>query len=168
MLHFRAELFGHHEVPLVITDATAEFSATLNDDETELTYELTWNDLESAPIKAHIHLGKPGTNGSDIVTLCDADGLDPFDNVIPTMEGLSGSVAGTLRSDHVVDVSTQFAGRSVNQGIARGEFGKFVAALKDGFCHVNIHTQNYSAPIGLLRGQIEKGARNIPAGRKDV
>ena len=153
---FRANLTGYDEVPLIMTSASGRLDASLSDDETELAFTLTWSDLESAPRKAHIHLGKEGINGGDIVTLCSWKSEDEHGHGVPRMSGLNGSAEGTVTAEHVVDVSWPLNREPVPQGIAAGEFAKFVAALKKGVCYVNIHTKNYQAPAGLIRGQILK------------
>ena len=49
----------------VATTGTGTFKATINKDDTEIEYELTFNNLESDVRQAHIHIGHPQNAGGD-------------------------------------------------------------------------------------------------------
>jgi hypothetical protein len=156
MSTFGAILRGHYEVPLVITEAKGDFKASLSRNGRELNYKLRWSGLDSAPLKAHIHLGKTGMVGGDILTLGNSDGKDTFKNHVAEMVGLDGSIEGTVSAEHVADVTFRFLGQDVFQGIRRREWAKFITALRNGYCYVNIHTETYVPPSGIIRGQIRQ------------
>ena len=52
-----------------ITDATGTFKATVNDD-SSLTYTLTYKNLSSAVLQSHIHIGATKVAGSITIFLC--------------------------------------------------------------------------------------------------
>ena len=57
-------LTGYEEVPAVSTEAGAVFKARISRDESEITYELTYSNLEGNVTQSHIHFGQQGVNGS--------------------------------------------------------------------------------------------------------
>ena len=57
---FREFLNGYKEAAAPIaTTGTGTFRATINKDETEIDYELTFENLEGDVRQAHIHIGHP-------------------------------------------------------------------------------------------------------------
>lgn len=141
----RALLTGQEEVPVVITTGNGTFSAVINKDETEITYELSYSDLESNATQAHIHLGQPKVNGGIAVWLC-SNLASP-----PTPPGLnqpcplrSGTFTGVITGDSIVG--------PVSQGLTTGELGQLIRAIRDGNTYVNVHTVN--SPNGEIRSQI--------------
>ena len=85
---------------------------------------------------AHIHFGKPATNGGVIAFLCGGGGK-------PACPA-SGEVSGVIMPDDVVGPEAQ--------GIAPGEFHELVRAIKRNATYVNVHTETY--PTGELRGNV--------------
>src|SRR5687767_4107945 len=75
--NFKGTLSGFEEVPSVSTAASGEFRASINDAETEITYELSYSDLEGTVQQAHIHFGQAGVNGAIEVFLCTNLGNAP-------------------------------------------------------------------------------------------
>ena len=69
---FREFLNGTNEAAAVVsTTGSGTFHATINRDETEITYELTFKDLEAPVRQAHIHIGWPQNSGGIVLWLCD-------------------------------------------------------------------------------------------------
>src|SRR5215467_1939754 len=150
-------LSGYQEAPPVSTQAGAEFHAQISKDETEITYQLTYHDLEALVTQSHIHFGQPGVSGAIEIWLCgNADRLaapppagvqrcpDP-----PT--GGTATITGTLTA---ADVTGQpLNGLNGGQGIQPGEFAEVIRALKAGMTYVNVHSQKF--PGGEIRGQID-------------
>lgn len=64
---WRASLAGSNEVPPNASSATGSFSAKAGTG--EITYTLTWNNLTSGVIAAHIHLAPVGVNGPIVIPL---------------------------------------------------------------------------------------------------
>jgi hypothetical protein len=135
--HLRADLSGYNEVPPISTAANGEFRATINRDETEIEYELSYDDMSSAVLFAHIHFGTTGVNGGVATFLCGGGGK-------PACPA-SGSVSGTIVAADIIGPG--------GQGIAAGEFSELVAAIREGAAYANAHTTNF--PGGEIRGQID-------------
>ena len=58
-------------------------------------------------------------------------------------------MTGTLRPADVIGPASE--------GIAPGEFGELVRAIRAGATYANVHTEKY--PGGEIRAQLEKGKR---------
>src|SRR5579864_6403873 len=94
----RANLTGIQEVAAatVITDATGTFTATINDDAT-ITYTLTYKNLSSAVLQAHIHIGATKISGNVSIFLCSNLGNGPAGTpACPDDATHSGSVSRTV------------------------------------------------------------------------
>jgi hypothetical protein len=121
---FTANLAGVQENPPVTTDAGGTGSFSLNSDQTELKYEITYIGLSGTLTGGHFHMGAVGANGS-VVRSISATG-DPA----------SATISGTWSS---TDASQPFT-----QALAK--------ALLAGQLYVNFHTA--ANPGGEMRGQI--------------
>jgi CHRD domain len=154
-------LLGFEEVPAVSTVAQGEFKATINKDETEITYELSYSALEGDVQQAHIHFGQRGVNGGISVWLCSnlptppTPASPPFP---PTQACLPSpaTITGTITPNHVVGPA--------GQGIAAGEFAELIRAIRAGSTYVNVHTTKF--PGGEIRSQIDHGDGNEHGTRK--
>ncbi len=68
---FNEFLNGLNEAAAVVsTTGTGTFRATINNDETEIAYTLTFKDLEGDVRQAHIHIGLPQNAGGIVLWLC--------------------------------------------------------------------------------------------------
>lgn len=134
-----AALNGFQEIPAIASrTSVGQFRATISDDETAITYELTYPLLEGGAVSAaHIHLGQEGVAGGIIAFLCGGGNKPacPDSNV----------VSGTI-------VATDILGPAA-QGIAPGEFAEALRAIRFGKTYVNVHTVTYLG--GEIRGQIK-------------
>ena len=54
--HIQATLIGYKEVPVVSTDASGTFRATIANDDQSIKYELTYSGLQGTVLQAHIHV----------------------------------------------------------------------------------------------------------------
>ena len=156
-------LTGYEEVPAVSTQANAEFHARISRDETQITYEETYRDLEGLVTQSHIHFGQMGVNGSIEVWLCgNPDRLPaPPPTTVPPIQtcpdpppGGSATITGTITA---ASVTGQPAGTGPvpgagTQGIQPGEFDELIRALKAGKTYVNVHSTKF--PGGEMRSQI--------------
>lgn len=148
-------LSGFEEVPVVSTTGSGEFSATINKDETQISYRLSYANLEGNIQQAHIHLGQRSVNGGISVWLCSnlptppTPASPPFP---PTQACLSSpaTITGVITPNHVVGPT--------GQGIAPTEFAELIRAIKAGKTYVNIHTDKF--PGGEVRSQIDHGDGN--------
>ena len=84
---FSAELDVDQQVPdPVITDASGTATVTLNGDQTEVTYSVSYTGLSGAPTNAHFHVGAAGEGGGV------QHGIG--DNIVDNGDG-SGTIDGT-------------------------------------------------------------------------
>jgi len=142
----RVELTGRQEVPAVSTAATGELRATIFNDDSALTYELSYAGLEGTVTQAHIHLGQHSVNGGIAVWLCSNLASPPTPAGVQACP-LAGTITGTITAADVVGPA--------GQGVAPGQFAELLAALRDGLTYVNVHTT--LVPGGEIRSQIAPG-----------
>ena len=116
--------------------ATGSFEATIDDDASEIDFTLTFANLEAPVLFAHIHFGQRSVNGGVAAFLCGGGGKPACPQ--------SGTVTGTIVPADVVGPA--------GQGIAAGEFGELVAAIRAGRTYANVHSTKF--PAGEVRGQI--------------
>jgi hypothetical protein len=139
-------LTGYEEVPAVSTVASADFRAVIGSDNRSIQYQLTYFNLEGAPLQAHIHFGQTSVNGGIVVWLCGnppAVSPPPGTQLCPNPPA---TIFGTLRPSDVVATANA-------QGIAPGEFEELIRAIQAGKTYVNIHSTKF--PGGEVRSQIE-------------
>lgn len=132
-----AQLNGYKEVPAISTTGGGRFSAEIGNGKVD--YTLRYGDLEGGDVLfAHIHLGRPATNGGVAAFLCGG-GSKP---ACPQ----SGTVTGVIVASDVVG--------PVEQGIDPGEFDELKRAIKAKSTYVNVHTETF--PTGEIRGNLLK------------
>jgi CHRD domain len=140
----REELSGYEEDPLVrSTPGNGSFKARISDQREEIDYRLSYADLESDVTQAHIHFGGPRQSGGISVYLCTNLGNGPAGTQACPPDG--GTVSGTIRPADVVGPT--------DQGIAVGEFGELIDAIRHGVTYVNVHTVVLTG--GEIRAQLE-------------
>jgi hypothetical protein len=132
-------LQGFQEVPAISTSGNGLFAAFIGDD-TSISYTLAYSDLQGAAVSgAHIHLGQPGVSGGIVIHFCGTGGK-------PACPAPPAVLTGTATSADVVAVPAQ--------GIAAGEIGEVIRAMREGKAYVNVHTTPDFAG-GEIRGQIQ-------------
>jgi hypothetical protein len=148
----RATLTGFEEPPSISTTGRGTFRATISRDETSISYELRFSDLEGNVTQSHIHIAQRGVNGGIAMWLCGTEALPgpagtPRCNATePANEGM---VTGVLTAAQVIGPS----GPVTNpQSIAPGEFDEVLRAIRAGVAYVNVHSSR-NGP-GEIRGQI--------------
>jgi hypothetical protein len=139
----RETLVGYQEVPALSTPGIGEFNARIDAKDSEIRYELSYADTESAVTQAHIHFENATNNGAIVVFLCTNLGNGPVGT--QACPAAPATITGTIRP---ADVTAGAAG----QGIAAGEFGELVAAIRAGATYVNVHT--VVRPGGEIRAQL--------------
>lgn len=147
--HLKASLVGIQEVAAgtIITDATGTFTATVNDDST-ITYTLTYKNLSSAVLQSHIHIGAVGTSGNVSVFLCSNLGNGPAGTpACPDDATHSGSVSRTVSAADVTNIAA-------SQGVPAGDMKDVVRAIASHVTYANVHSKNF--PAGEIRGQIKQ------------
>ena len=144
---FKADtLTGYQEATTlgpISTTGSGSFEATLNSEGTEISYTLTYRDLEGVLVTdgvvtaAHIHFGQRGVSGGVIAFLCGGGGK-------PACPASPGTVSGTINAANIVGPA--------GQGIEAGSFAEAVRALRAGMVYANVHTTRW--PSGEIRGQV--------------
>ncbi|MCM3900155.1 MAG: CHRD domain-containing protein [Pyrinomonadaceae bacterium] len=148
----REFLKGFEEVPAVSTVADGEFRARISHDQTQIQWELSYSDLESAVQQAHIHLGQKDVNGGITVFLCTNLGNGPAGIQLcpPSPATISGTI---MAADVSPNIPATLAAR--NQGLNTGELDELIRAIRAGKTYVNVHTTD--RPGGEIRSQINHG-----------
>ena len=145
----REFLTGREEVPTVVSTGNGEFRAQINDRDDEITYELSYRELEGAVQQAHIHLGQKGVNGGITVFLCTNLGNGPAGT--QPCPAPPATVTGTIRpADVSPNIPATAAARA--QGLEPGEFDELVDAIRAGVTYVNVHSTKF--PGGEIRSQL--------------
>jgi len=111
-----ATLIGFKEVPTISTVGDGKFQAQINEDDTEIQYELSYSDLEGNVQQAHIHFGQTGVNGGITVFLCTNLGNGPVGT--QACPPSPATITGTITANEVSpDITATAAARA--QGLAR-------------------------------------------------
>lgn len=143
-------LTGYEEVPSVSTTGNGRFSARINNDESEIQWELSYSDLEGAVQQAHIHFAQAGVNGGISVFLCTNLGNGPAGT--QPCPAPPATISGTIVA---ADVSPNIPATldARNQGLGTGEIDELIAAIRAGSTYVNVHST--FRPTGEIRSQID-------------
>jgi len=138
---FKADtLTGYQEAAAVpiSTVGTGSFEASLNGAGDEISYTLTYADLEGGVVtQAHIHFGQRGVSGGVIAFLCGG-------STKPACPASPATVTGTITAADIIGPGTQ--------GIEAGSFDEAVRAIRAGMVYANVHTTRW--PSGEVRGQV--------------
>jgi len=149
---FRSDrLTGYQEVVgpgPISTTGRGTFEATLNAAGDEISYRLTYSDLDTMVAggivtQAHIHFGQRAVGGGIIAFLCGT-AVSPGPAGTPTCPQPSGTVTGTIKAAQIIGPN--------GQGIEPGSFAEAVRALRAGMVYANVHTTRW--PAGEIRGQV--------------
>jgi hypothetical protein len=142
--HLEASLAGGEEVPARLTGASGEAKFKLNNDGSELRYELEVEDITNV-VQAHIHIGPPGVNGPIVVFL--------YGPVAPGGGPIEGRIArGTITADDLINT------------LAGHPLSDLLAEIRAGNAYVNVHTNDGidppttgpgDFPGGEIRGQVQ-------------
>jgi hypothetical protein len=146
--HLKASLTGIQEVAAatVITEATGTFTGTVNDDST-ITYTVTYKNLSSAVLQSHIHIGATKVSGGVSIFLCSNLGNGPAGTpACPDDATHSGTVSRTVSAADVIGPA--------GQGVTAGDMKDVVRAIASHVTYANVHSKNF--PAGEIRGQIRQ------------
>jgi len=143
----RAELEPIQEVPALSTPGQGKFRGTISKDGEELSFELSYEDLQGEVAQAHLHLGQKSVNGGISIFLCTNLGNGPAGT--PACPAAPAEIEGTLSAIDVIG--------PIGQGIDLGEWEEVVQAIRDGVVYVNVHTDLF--PGGEIRGQLRVNQR---------
>ena len=136
----REELSGFEEDPAALsTTGTGSLRLEIDEDDQELTYELSYADLEGIVAAAHIHLGGVAQSGGVSAFLC---GNGPAGT--QACPPAPATITGTLTAANVIGPASQ--------GILPGEMAELIEAIEADTTYVNVHTAKY--PTGEIRSQL--------------
>jgi hypothetical protein len=140
----REELSGFEEDPAALsTTGTGTLRLDVDEESLELTYELSYADLEGAVTQAHIHLGGTAQSGGISTFLCSNLGNGPAGT--QACPPAPATITGTLTAANVIG--------PVPQGILAGEMAELIDAIEVDTTYVNVHTTKY--PGGEIRSQLD-------------
>jgi hypothetical protein len=146
----REDLVGYQEVPAISTTGNGTFKARIDRNGQQISYRLTYADLEGAVQQAHIHIGQRAVNGQIVAFLCSNLGNGPAGT--PACPPAPGTVEGTIEPADVLD-TTAPPPETAGQGIEAGAFDELVDAIKAGATYANVHSTKW--PGGEIRAQLE-------------
>jgi hypothetical protein len=146
--NFRAHLNGYNEVvggPGASTGSvstTGHGQASLRIFSDHIHYVLDYADMSGGTVCcSHIHFAQQHVGGGVSAFLCGGGGK-------PACTTPNGHFEGDIVAADVIGPA--------DQGIAPGELGELVSAIRAGATYVNVHTTP-SYPEGEIRGQIVHG-----------
>jgi CHRD domain len=140
---FQGTLTGYQEVPAVSTGASGTFAATVRVHHDKIWWKLHYEGLTGEVTQAHIHFAQRDVNGGIAVNLCS--NLEPPPPRTQPCPPAPATITGVARPTDVVGPA--------DQGIAPGEFGELVAAMRAGLTYANVHSETF--PAGEIRAQLE-------------
>lgn len=137
-----AKLLALREVPSVNAPGHGAFEGTINDNDTQVDWELTYTAMEGAVTQAHLHFAQAGVNGGIIIFLCSNLGNGPAGT--PACPADDGHLTGSFTGDDIQTVA--------GQGVAPGEIFGVLRGIRTGNVYANVHTDRF--PGGEIRGQL--------------
>lgn len=155
---FSTRLSGYNETPLTLNSTgSGEFAARVNNDGS-VSYTLSYRDLASPVLQAHIHFGRPAITGQIVLFLC-TNLAPPAGVPVPQACPQEGTISGTLTAADVIARPTQ----GVDSGAAG--LAEMVNAMRASAAYANVHTQTFTT--GEIRGTVGPGGGHIEDGDED-
>lgn len=137
-------LSGYEEDPAALsTTGSGQFRARIDDKAQEISFQLSYANLEGVVTQAHIHFGGRAQSGGISAFLCSNLGTGPAGT--QACPAAPGMVTGVIRPAEVIGPNAQ--------GIAPGQFAELVKAIRNGTAYANVHSEKY--PGGEVRGQLD-------------
>ena len=143
----KTRLIGYEETPVTINSpARGDFRATIGAGGTVIEYVLTYRDLSSPVLQAHIHFGRPAISGGIVLFLCTNLVPPPGVPAPQACPNAPATITGALTAANVIAVP--------GQGIDAGAvgFAEMLKAIQADAAYVNVHTTNH--PSGEIRGRL--------------
>jgi hypothetical protein len=143
---YHEQLSGFNETLVALsTSGEGQFELKIDRDAQEMSYVLSYANLEGSVLQAHIHFGSPAQTGGISVFLCTNLGNGPAGT--QPCPAAPATISGSI---HAADVIGPTA-----QGISAGQFSELLAAIDAEFTYVNVHSTLY--PGGEIRSQLQHG-----------
>jgi len=141
-------LSGFQETLVALsTTGNGHFVARISKDNSEISWQLSYGDLEAPVTQAHIHFGARAQTGGVSVFLCSNLGNGPAGTpACPASASEDSPLTGVATAANVIGPAAQ--------GIAAGEFAELLAAIRAGVAYVNVHSTKY--PGGEIRAQFPR------------
>lgn len=141
-------LSGYQETLVALsTTGHGTFHATINKENTEIAWQLSYADLEGTVTQSHIHFGARAQTGGISVFLCSNLGNGPAGTPpCPASVPEDNPLTGLATVSSVIGPAPQ--------GITAGEFAELLAAIRAGVAYVNVHSTKY--PGGEIRAQFPR------------
>lgn len=149
---FAARLKPTEEVPALSSEARGWFKATIDSENQTISYELSYEGLEGAPLQAHIHIAQRRVNGGISVFLCGNAPNVP-DAAVPQPPACPPSpatITGELTPAHIIGPVPQGIEASTS---AANEFDELVRMIRSELSYANVHSARF--PGGEIRGQLK-------------
>ena len=146
------DLRSTQEVPVVSSlGASGEFKATLDEENLTITYELSYRELEGAPLAAHVHVGQAGVNGAIPLFLCaNAPALPPAGTpAVQACPPAPATITGVLTPADIVPRPAQGIDAASTE-----DFVELIRLMRLGAMYANVHTTKYQG--GEIRGQVRR------------
>ena len=138
-------LKGYEETPSAVsTTGNGTFTARISNDESRITWELHYADLEGNVQQAHIHFGQKAVTGPISVFLCTNLGNGPAGT--QPCPAPPATISGTITAADVTNLANE-------RGISAGELDEVIQAIRAVAAYVNVHSSRW--PGGEIRSQID-------------
>jgi len=137
-------LNGYEETPLALsTPGSGEFEAHVRASKEQISYSLSYANLEAPVTQAHIHFGAIGQSGGISVFLCSNLGNGPAGT--QACPDAPATITGKIKPGDVIGPAAQ--------GIDPGQFDELIDGIRAGATYANVHSTKY--PGGEIRAQLE-------------
>lgn len=152
LIRVETDLVSTEEVPVVSSlAASGRFKATLDEDNLTITYELSYDNLEGAPLAGHLHVGQRGVNGAIPLFLCaNAPALPPAGT--PEAQACPpapATITGVLTPTNIIPRPAQGI-----DAVSPADFIEIMRLMRSGDVYANVHTTKYIG--GEIRGQVRR------------
>jgi hypothetical protein len=159
--HVETSLISTNEVPAISSlNASGTFKATLDEDNLTITYELSYENLEAAPLAGHVHVGQTDVNGAIPLFLCaNAPALPPVGTpAVQACPPAPATITGVLTPADIIPRPAQGIDAASPE-----DFVELMRLMRLGKMYANVHTTKYIG--GEIRGQVR---RDVIADLKDL
>jgi len=140
-------LDGFQEGPALSTTGEGKCNVKVNKAGDQIEATVSYSGLEGTVTQSHVHFGQRSVSAGIMFFFCSNLGNGPAGT--PSCPTPSGSVTRTIVAADIIGPA--------GQGIAAGEFGEVVEAIRSGIAYCNVHSTLY--PPGEIRGQLPGKSR---------
>jgi hypothetical protein len=152
LIRVETDLKSTEEVPVVSSlGASGSFKATLDEENLTITYELSYQNLEGAPLAGHLHVGQRGVNGAIPLFLCaNAPALPPAGSAAAqACPPAPATITGVLSPANIIPRPAQGI-----DAVSPEDFLELMRLMRLGEVYANVHTTKYIG--GEIRGQVQR------------